>query len=441
MAVSDPNLFVNEGTECCSSKHFQTPKAKDFDLFGPNTTGRKPSASVESDHSSRAPGFCKEQVPDSEPFPAFVCPRRYLKTVQHFHLRAHGKFRACTPTPGRTHTFLSTLEWTPASVERVLKAPDSSCCFTIVVSPSMVSLHFFAGCKTAPLNYPLQAKADLKDVEMAALSVFELQPYDVPLEARTLAPPVGTPSQTPSRPPLEEGRTTGPREGRIVQVAIVMDEAPAFASGPAMNFYNNFNEDSDVVTTLGHIQENILTGKTSPLDVLIIMSAYHVSRVLPSLHIIAKCSVLIKTLRLGFQLVLTMASGSGENSKSPIMPTFAVPYRSTHAGGIQPSRPFSGRRGHSIGRRLSSRWGSRGRLQSGTTGQHISNSSDEPTEDEQHKRQPKPSREPLIPLSRPPMMHNRSGSSSGGPLSPPRSATASRMVRNSLSAYSVFAAA
>ncbi|KAF7363570.1 Palmitoyltransferase [Mycena sanguinolenta] len=128
-----------------------------------------------------------------------------------------------------------------------------------------------------------------------------------------------------------------------------------------------------------------------------------------------------------------MASGSGENSKSPLAPTFAAPYRSTHAGGIQPSASFfRPSRPQYRAPSVESMGVEADVYNLAPLDKHISNSSDEPTEDG-HKRQqpPKLSRDPLIPPARPPMLRDLSGSGSQGPLSPSRNATG-RMVRNSL---------
>ncbi|KAJ7343394.1 DHHC palmitoyltransferase-domain-containing protein [Mycena albidolilacea] len=120
-----------------------------------------------------------------------------------------------------------------------------------------------------------------------------------------------------------------------------------------------------------------------------------------------------------------MASGS----KSPIMPTFAVPYRSTHAGGIQPSASFfrpsrpqyrapsvESEHQHPTDADV---------YNLAPLDKTFSNSSDE----EYKLQRPKPSREPLISLARPPILRDRSGSGSTGPLSPSRG---SRIMRNSL---------
>ncbi|KAF7338177.1 Palmitoyltransferase [Mycena venus] len=120
-----------------------------------------------------------------------------------------------------------------------------------------------------------------------------------------------------------------------------------------------------------------------------------------------------------------------ENSKSPIMPTFAVPYRIGPPSVESIAQPTDA-----------------DVYNLAPLDKQISNSSDEPAasvgggtaEDEYKGQRPKPSREPLIPLStrpsfsRPAMLRDRSGSgtgSSGGPLSPSRSATG-RLVRTSL---------
>ncbi|KAJ7271926.1 DHHC palmitoyltransferase-domain-containing protein [Mycena haematopus] len=127
-----------------------------------------------------------------------------------------------------------------------------------------------------------------------------------------------------------------------------------------------------------------------------------------------------------------MASGSGENSKSPVMPTFAAPYRSTHAGGIQPSASFFRPSRPQYRAPSVESVGEADVYNLAPLDKHISNSSDEPTEDgHKRPRPPKPSREPLIPLARPALLRDRSASGSAGPLSPPRSATG-RLVRNSL---------
>ncbi|KAJ6502409.1 DHHC palmitoyltransferase-domain-containing protein [Mycena sanguinolenta] len=117
------------------------------------------------------------------------------------------------------------------------------------------------------------------------------------------------------------------------------------------------------------------------------------------------------------------------------MPSFAAPYRSTHAGGIQPSASFfRPSRPQYRAPSVESAGVEADVYNLAPLDKHISNSSDEPTDDG-HKRQqpPKPSRDPLIPLAvaRPPMLRDRSGSGSQGPLSPSRSATG-RLVRNSL---------
>ncbi|KAK7020497.1 Palmitoyltransferase [Favolaschia claudopus] len=136
-----------------------------------------------------------------------------------------------------------------------------------------------------------------------------------------------------------------------------------------------------------------------------------------------------------------MASSSGENSRSPVMPTFAVPYRPTHTGGIQPSASFF------RPSRPQYRPPSVESIPHPTDGdvydlapldKQISNSSDERgasiAEEEYKNQRPKPSREPLISrpsLSRPALLRDRSGSGSAGPMSQSRNSTG-RLVRNSL---------
>ncbi|KAJ6597034.1 DHHC palmitoyltransferase-domain-containing protein [Mycena vulgaris] len=145
-------------------------------------------------------------------------------------------------------------------------------------------------------------------------------------------------------------------------------------------------------------------------------------------------------------------SAMSAQSKSPTIPTFTPQYHhsSTHAGGIQPSasffrpsRPNHQYRQPSVESAVAPTDGDVYNLSSLT--KHISNSSDEPAgsiaggtaEDEYTKQRPKQSREPLLPLSsrpslsRPVLPHQRSGSSSNGPLSPTRGATG-RLVRTSL---------
>ncbi|KAJ7097794.1 DHHC palmitoyltransferase-domain-containing protein [Mycena belliarum] len=135
-------------------------------------------------------------------------------------------------------------------------------------------------------------------------------------------------------------------------------------------------------------------------------------------------------------------------SRSPTMPTFGSQYHSsTHAGGIQPSSSFfrPSRPSHQY------RPPSVESVAALPTDSEVyniaplskqnSNSSDEragsvgggTAEDEYTKpRRPKQSREPLLPLGiRPVLPHERSGSSTNGPMSPSRSSTG-RLVRNSL---------
>ncbi|KAJ6497002.1 DHHC palmitoyltransferase-domain-containing protein [Mycena vitilis] len=143
------------------------------------------------------------------------------------------------------------------------------------------------------------------------------------------------------------------------------------------------------------------------------------------------------------------APRASTSSRSPVMPTFAAQYRSTHAGGVQPSASFF------RPSRPQHRPPSTESVAAPTDAdvydlaplsKQFSNSSDEPAasiaataEDDYKAQRPKPSREPLLPLgaTRPslaprPSMHERTGSSStGGALSPTRSATG-RLVRNSL---------